>query len=58
MIMAAEDLVDASLAGLKSGEVICIPALEDADLLQQLQEDKRRLFEISATGKVATRYST
>src|SRR6266498_5728015 len=58
MIMAAEDLVDASLAGLKSGEVICIPALEDADLLQQLQEDKQRLFEISATGKVATRYST
>src|SRR6266545_2081479 len=55
MIMAAEDLVDASLAGLKSGEVICIPALEDADLLQQLQEDKQRLFEISATGKVATR---
>jgi len=58
MIMKAEDLVEASLVGLKLGEVICIPALEDADLLRQVQEDQRRLFETSATGKVATRYST
>ena len=58
IMMKAEDLVGASLAGLKLGEVICIPALEDADLLKQLQEDERRLFETSATGKVATRYST
>jgi len=57
IIMRAEDLVQASLAGLKSGEVICIPALEDTDLLKQLQEDERRLFETSATGKVATRYT-
>ena len=58
MIMKAEDLVEASLVGLKLGEVICIPALEDAALLRQVQEDQRRLFETSATGKVATRYST
>ncbi len=56
IMMEAEDLVGASLAGLKLGEVICIPALEDADLLRQLQEDERLLFETAATGKVATRY--
>jgi short-subunit dehydrogenase len=56
-IMKADDLVEASLTGLKLGEVICIPALEDADILNQLQEDQRRLFETSATGKVATRYN-
>ncbi len=56
-MMEAEDLVGASLAGLKLGEVICILALEEADLLKQLQEDERRLFETAATGKVATRYS-
>jgi NAD(P)-dependent dehydrogenase (short-subunit alcohol dehydrogenase family) len=58
LIMRAEDLVEASLVGLKRGEVICIPAIEDADLLKQLQDDQRQLFETSATGKVATRYST
>jgi hypothetical protein len=57
LMMEAEDLVGASLAGLKLGEVICIPALEEADLLKQLQEDERRLFETAATGKVATRYT-
>jgi hypothetical protein len=57
LMMEAEDLVGASLAGLKLGEVICIPALEEADLLRELQEDERRLFETAATGKVATRYS-
>jgi len=57
MVMKAEDLVGASLVGLKLGEVICIPALENTDLLEQLQEDQSQLFETSATGKVATRYS-
>lgn len=56
IIMRAEDLVEASLVGLKLDEVICIPALEEGDLLKQLQEDQRQLFETSATGKVATRY--
>jgi uncharacterized protein len=58
LIMPAEDLVEGSLVGLSLGEVICIPALEDADVLDQLQADERQLFETSATGKVATRYST
>src|SRR5262245_16409075 len=33
IVMQPEDLVSASLAGLKLGEVICVPALEDVALL-------------------------
>ncbi len=56
IVMQPEDLVSASLAGLKLGEVICIPALEDTNVLAQLQEDQQKLFESSRTAGVATRY--
>jgi len=56
MVMKPEDLVEASLAGLKLGEVICVPALEDVNLLVQIQESERKFFELSRTGSVAARY--
>lgn len=56
IVMQPEDLVAASLAGLKLGEVICVPALEDTGLLTQLQENERKFFETSRTGNVARRY--
>lgn len=58
IVMQPEDLVSASLAGLKLGEVICIPALEDVSLLAQLQEDQKKFFETSRTGNVAVRYKS
>ena len=38
IVMKPEDVVDASLAELNIGEVICIPALDDPALLTQIQE--------------------
>lgn len=57
MIMEPADVVSASLAGLDRGEVICIPALEDTTLLDAIHASEQRMFESSATGKVASRYS-
>jgi uncharacterized protein len=56
IVMSPEDVVKASLAALNSGEAICIPALEDQGLLQQIHEDERRLFEQTRSGRLAKRY--
>lgn len=57
IVMKAEDVVAASLTGLRKGEVICIPALDDPDFLAQLQESEGRLLEHSSTGTLAKRYA-
>ncbi len=57
MVMQPADLVDASLAGLRLGEIICIPALDDPGLLAQLAEDQRSVWEHSRSGTVAPRYT-
>jgi hypothetical protein len=56
IVMKAEDVVNASLAALKTGEVVCIPALDDPALLTQIHESERRLFEVTRTGDLASRY--
>ena len=56
IVMTPEDVVKASLASLESGEVICIPALNDLDLLRQVEESQRRLFEQTTSGALAERY--
>ncbi len=56
IVMKPKDLVDASLAGLKLGEVICIPAMEDTDLLTQIHESQKRFFEQTRSGSIAERY--
>ena len=58
IVMQSEDLVSASLAGLKMGEVICVPALEDLSILRQIEESERKFFESSRTGSVASRYGS
>lgn len=58
VVMKPEDLVDASLAGLKLGEAICIPAMEDTELLVQIQESQKRFFEQTRSGMPAERYRT
>jgi len=56
IVMKPDDVVQASLAGLKLGEVICVPALEDPNLLTQIQESEKRFLELTRSGKVAERY--
>ena len=58
IVMKPEDVVQASLSGLKLGEVICVPALEDTGLLTQIQEDEKRFFELSRSGNLAARYKS
>ena len=56
IVMKPEDVVQASLAGLKLGEVICVPAMEDPSVLAQIHEDEKRFFELTRSGNVAERY--
>lgn len=56
IVMKPEDVVQASLAGLKLGEVICVPALEEPELLRQIQEGESQFFERTKSGSLAQRY--
>jgi uncharacterized protein len=56
IVMPAEDVVNASLAALKSGEVVCLPALDDPKLLAAIWEGEKQLFERTRGGNVAGRY--
>jgi short-subunit dehydrogenase len=58
IVMSPEDVVEASLKALDNGEAICIPALEDPDLLKQIRDDQQRLFEQTRSGTPAKRYTT
>ncbi len=56
IVMSPEDIVEASLAGLKLGEVICVPALDDPARLAQIEQDQRQLWEHSGGNTIAGRY--
>jgi short-subunit dehydrogenase len=56
IITQAADVVAASLAGLNAGEVICVPALDDPEVLPQLWASQSRLLERSGGGALASRY--
>jgi short-subunit dehydrogenase len=56
IVMSPEDVVKASLAGLKLDEVICVPALDDPSLVTQIQRDERQLWEHSNGNTIADRY--
>jgi short-subunit dehydrogenase len=56
IVMTPENVVEASLAGLARGEVVCVLALEDPDLLARVDEGQRQLFEQTRSGILAERY--
>ena len=56
IVMKPEDVVQASLVGLKLGEVISVPALEDLGLLAKVQDGERGFFESTRSGNLAARY--
>jgi short-subunit dehydrogenase len=58
MLMAPEEVVQASLAGLELGEVVCMPTLADPALLARVDESQRHLFEQTRTGRLADRYQS
>jgi len=57
MVMKVEDVVEASLAGVRLGEVICIPPLVEPTLLDQVHQSEVKLWEGSNGGSAAERYS-
>lgn len=55
-LMSPENVVTASFAGLQLGEVICVPPLDDPELLIQIEEAQRIFVEQSRRGTPASRY--
>jgi short-subunit dehydrogenase len=57
VVMSAEDQVSCSLAGLELGEVICVPTLRDASLLDQIRGLEGQVRDQSSgSGIPASRY--
>ncbi|WP_064694360.1 SDR family NAD(P)-dependent oxidoreductase [Rhizobium aegyptiacum] len=56
IVMSAEDMVDASLAGLEQGEFATIPALEDAGLLAAYEQARQALMPNLSRSVPAHRY--
>jgi hypothetical protein len=54
--MEPADLVKASLAGLRLGEVICVPGLDDPARLDGLAAAQRELLAKSGSAVPAGRY--
>jgi uncharacterized protein len=55
--MQPEQVVEASLDGLRRGELVCCPSLHDDALLQELERAKDAIFyQANTTGTLARRY--
>jgi len=55
--MMPDQVVEASLEGLRLGELVCCPSLHDAELLTQLDQLKNTIFgSTNTTGLLAPRY--
>ena len=54
--MTADDAARASLAGLRLGEVVTVPTLEDASALAKLAEAERAVLSTSRSTTAAPRY--
>jgi short-subunit dehydrogenase len=55
-VMSAEDMVDASLAGLESGEVVTIPALQNAEDWSSYEADRKSMSGKLSNVNPAPRY--
>jgi short-subunit dehydrogenase len=57
-LMAPEDVVTASLKSLDLGEIICVPALDDASRLHVVEQANLKVFQNSNRGAIASRYTS
>ncbi|OZI26851.1 SDR family oxidoreductase [Bordetella genomosp. 9] len=55
-VMSAEDMVDASLAGLDQGEAVTIPSLQDGEDWLRYDAQRQELAQRLAVGKPGPRY--
>lgn len=56
IVMSAEDMVDAALAGFDQGEFVTIPALADASLLEDYEKARQALMPNLSRSTPAARY--
>jgi hypothetical protein len=56
-VPAGPPRADAGLTGLELGEVICIPGLQDPELLEQAASQQRAIFQTATPGQLAGRYA-
>jgi short-subunit dehydrogenase len=54
--MSPENVVEGSLAGLRLGDVICVPQLEDRAVITHLEESRTALLRMAGMTEVAERY--
>jgi short-subunit dehydrogenase len=57
MVMGAEEMVDAALAGLDQGEVVTIPSLQDAGDWERYETLRRELSTRISLDAAAPRYT-
>lgn len=57
MVMSAEDVADAALAALDLGETVCVPALEDARMLDTLAALQGNVVRAGNSDTLASRYT-
>jgi short-subunit dehydrogenase len=56
MMMGAENMVDAALAGFDAGEVVTVPSLADVDLWMNFEASRRDLWPHLSMDRPAPRY--
>jgi uncharacterized protein len=54
--MSAEEVVQAALAALKAGELICLPGVEDSKVIAEYQQAQTRVAQSGMPNKLASRY--
>jgi short-subunit dehydrogenase len=56
IVMSAQDMVDAALAGLADGEVVTIPSLHDGEQWDRYEAQRQTLSRLFGNSSVAPRY--
>ena len=55
-VMRPDEVAEAALAGLRLGEVICVPGLPDPSMIDTVSQDHRALFLTAVSAGLAGRY--
>ena len=56
-VMRADEVAGAALAGLRLGEIVCVPGLPDPSMLDTVSQAQQALFMTAVGGGLAGRYA-
>jgi short-subunit dehydrogenase len=57
-VMRPDEVVSAALAGLHTGEVICVPGLDDPSMIDAVSQAQQALLMTAVSSPLAERYRT